>query len=69
MEQDNWKDFLNKDIKIIIEDKPSPYPKHKEGILEKISTTHLIIRKSDGSIEALRLIDIRRVELKNKEAK
>lgn len=62
MEQ--WKNFLNKKVKVIIEDKPSPYPKLKEGILEGISETHLILKRN-GMSEALRLIDIRRIELKN----
>ncbi|MBI1935710.1 hypothetical protein HYS31_04685 [Candidatus Woesearchaeota archaeon] len=63
MEQlEHWKGFLNKNVRVIIEDKPSPIPKHKDGILEGITDTHLILKRN-GNTEALRLIDIRRVEV------
>jgi hypothetical protein len=63
MEQmETWKGFLNKSVKLIIEDKPSPYPKLKIGILEAVADTHIIL-KTDKRTEAIRLNDIRRIEL------
>ena len=67
---ESWKLFLGKEVNVIIEDAPSPYPKSKKGILQQISDTHLILVRTiidDGTKitkpEALRLSDIRRVEL------
>jgi ribosome maturation factor RimP len=59
---EHWKDLLNKDVKVIYDDKPSPYPKHKLGQLKEITITHLILLR-DNKTEALRLTDIRRVEV------
>lgn len=61
---EEWKNFLTKKVKIILDDLPSPYPKKKEGLLTEINDTHAIIKKEDDSIEALRLTDIRRIEVK-----
>ena len=61
---EQWKYLLNRKVKVILEDKPSPYPKLKEGIFESITQTHLLLRRDNGKTEALRLIDIRRVEIK-----
>ena len=63
---ENWKEFLNKKVNIIVDDPPSPYPKSKEGILIDVTPTHLILQRNDKT-EALRITDIRRVELKRGE--
>jgi hypothetical protein len=62
---ENWKSFLNQSVRVIIEDKPNPNPKHKDGFLETVTDTHLILRRENGNAEALRLADIRRVELRS----
>lgn len=68
---EEWKTFLSKFVNVIVDDPPSPYPRKKEGILMDISPTHLMIITSkivEGEeikkTEAIRLSDIRRVELK-----
>lgn len=61
MEQ--WKDFLNKRARIIINDAPSPYPKFKDGIVKGFTTTHIILLQNNIEI-ALLLSDIRRIEIK-----
>ena len=63
---ENWKEFLNKKVNIIVDDSPSPYPKSKEGILIDVTPTHLVLQRNDKT-EALRITDIRRVELKRGE--
>ena len=60
--QEHWNQFLNKEVKVIVEDAPSPYPKMKEGYIEEITSTHLILKR-ETKTEALRLNDIRRVEI------
>ena len=60
---ESWKEFLNKKVNVIIDDPPSPYPKSKEGLLIEVTPTHLILKRNDKT-EALRISDIRRVELK-----
>ena len=62
-ETESWKEFLNKKVNVIVDDPPSPYPKSKEGILVDVTPTHLILKRNDKT-EALRISDIRRVELK-----
>jgi len=59
---ENWTDFLNKQIKCIIED--TDYPKKKEGLCTEINNTHLVIKKYDNSKEALLLSKIIRIEVK-----
>ena len=58
-----WKDFLNKNVNIIINDPPSDIPKKKIGILKNISQTHLFLELENGKQEAILLTLIRRVEL------
>ena len=60
---ESWKEFLNKKVNVIVDDSPSPYPKSKEGILIEVTPTHLVLKRNDKT-EALRLTDIRRIELK-----
>jgi hypothetical protein len=67
---ESWKLFLNKEVKVIIEDLPSPIPKSKSGVLNEITDTHIILIRTliDDGIkiikpEILRISDIRRVEL------
>lgn len=62
-ETESWKEFLNKKVNVIIDDPPSPYPKSKEGLLIDVTPTHLVLKRNDKT-EALRISDIRRVELK-----
>jgi len=62
-ETESWKEFLNKKVNVIVDDSPSPYPKSKEGILIEVTPTHLVLKRNDKT-EALRLTDIRRIELK-----
>ena len=57
----NWKDFLNKKVKIIYDDF-GEYPKKKIGILISETPTHLIL-KINNSNEAILLTKILRVEL------
>lgn len=59
MEQ--WKQMLYTQVKVILDDSPSIYPKLKLGILQGVSDTHLFL-KTDKKTEAIRLLDIRRVE-------
>lgn len=54
-----WKEFLGKQVKVIIED--SDFPKKKEGILKNISPTHLFLDIGDR-IDILLLSKILRVE-------
>jgi len=61
MEQ--WKDFLNKKVRIIINDAPSPYPKYKDGIVKGFTDTHIILLQNNTEI-ALLLTDIRRIEIR-----
>ena len=64
MEQmEQWKEFLNKQVCVIYDDKPSEFPKHKEGFCLEITATHLVLRR-DQKTEAIRLYDIRRIELR-----
>jgi hypothetical protein len=60
---EKWNIFLNKKIRVIIDDRPEIYPKHKDGILKAITPTHLILQRENGQDEALRISDIRRVEV------
>lgn len=62
-ETESWKEFLNKKVNVIVDDPPSSYPKSKEGLLIDVTPTHLILKRNDKT-EALRITDIRRVELK-----
>ena len=59
-----WGHFLNQEVRVIINDNPSPYPKHKDGLVKGFTNTHLIILQDNKEI-ALLLTDIRRVEIKN----
>lgn len=63
---ENWKIFLNREVRIIINDPPSPYPKHKDGVITGFARTHLILKQEDKDI-ALLLTDIRRIEVKGGE--
>ena len=60
-QREQWKDFLNKEIKVIVDDPPKLYPKFKQGILIGLNETHLIL-KWNNKTEAIRLSDIRRIE-------
>ena len=60
---ENWKGFIKKTVRVIINDLPSPVPKHKDGIVMGFTPTHLII-KQNGKEVALLLSDIRRIELR-----
>lgn len=60
---ESWKEFLNKRVNVIVDDLPSPYPKSKEGILIDVTPTHLVLKRNDKT-EALRISDVRRVELR-----
>ena len=60
-EMESWNELLHKKVNVIIDDPPSPYPKSKEGILDEVTPTHLILLRNNKT-EALRLSDIRRVE-------
>ncbi len=64
-ELEAWKSFLNKEVRIIINDPPSPYPKSKDGIFLDITPTHIILKQPTGNV-ALLLTDIRRIQLKEK---
>jgi len=64
MEAETWKDFIDKRVRVIINDNPSKYPKHKDGIIRGFTNTHLILEQEDRKI-ALLLTDIRRMEFKN----
>ena len=59
---DDWSDFINKKIKIIFEDGVNHYSK-KQGVLLKITPTHLILSLENNHAEAINLIKILRVEL------
>ena len=61
---EKWKSLLKKYVNVIVDDPPSPYPKKKEGILDQITETHIILLKENNEPEALRLTDIRRIEPK-----
>jgi len=56
----NWKEFLNKFIKIIYDDGGN-FPKKKEGVLISATATHLII-KINLKTQAILLSKILRVE-------
>lgn len=60
---ESWKHFLNKKVRCIINDAPSPYPKHKDGEVAGVTKTHLILKEEDKEI-ALLLSDIRRIEIR-----
>ena len=61
---ENWKSFLNKNVRIIINDLPSLYPKHKDGVVVEFTSTHLILKQFDRDEPvALLLNDIRRIEI------
>lgn len=57
---EQWKGFLNKNIKVIIED--TDFPKKKEGICKNVSETHLFLDLGFRT-EALLLTKILRVEV------
>lgn len=61
-----WKEFLNSQVKAIINDPPSDIPKKKEGFCVAITATHLIL-KIDGRDEAILLSLVRRIESIKKE--
>ena len=62
---ETWKDFLNKNVKVIYDDKGRDFPLTKEGLCKEVNETHFIILRNDNfKTEAIRLIDIRRVELR-----
>ena len=56
-------EFLHKQVRCIVEDRPSPYPRPKDGIVKSITNTHIILEQKDKII-ALLLSDIRRIELR-----
>lgn len=59
-----WNLFLNKQVKVIYDDVGSQFPRSKEGICKEITMTHLVLDNSNNSkIEAIRLADVRRVEV------
>lgn len=62
-ETESWKEFLHKKINVIVDDPPSPYPKSKDGVLIEVTPTHLVLKRNDKT-EALRLSDVRRIELR-----
>jgi len=64
-QMENWNRFLNKQVRIIINDAPSVYPKHKDGLVKGFTTTHILLQQQDQDI-ALLLTDIRRIEIRNK---
>jgi hypothetical protein len=64
MENGKWKDFLNKKIKLIIED--TDFPKKKEGILLNVSETHLFL-KTEYKTEIILLTKILRIEADDKQ--
>jgi len=55
-----WKEFLNKNVKIIYDDNGN-FPSKKVGLLTGVTNTHLIL-KINGHIEAILLSRIIRVE-------
>jgi hypothetical protein len=57
---EQWKSFLNKNIKVIIED--TDFPKKKQGVCKNVSETHLFL-DSGFKTEALLLTKILRVEV------
>ena len=57
---ESWKEFINKKIKILYDDGGS-YPRKKEGILEKETETHLILR-INNKLQGILLSKILRVE-------
>lgn len=61
---EEWKNFLNKEVVLIINDPPSDIPKKKEGVLTGINNTHAIILKQDNCSEAILLSLVRRIESK-----
>lgn len=61
---EGWEKFLEKHVRVIINDSPSPYPKHKDGIVKGFTQTHLILKQENKDI-ALLLSDIRRIEIIN----
>lgn len=60
-ELESWKNFLGKQVRVIINDLPSPIPKHKDGLVLGFTTTHLILH-CEGQDIALLLTDIRRIQ-------
>ena len=60
---ENWKDFLDKKVKLIYEDSKDHFSK-KEGIISEITPTHLIL-KFDSKCEAISLFKILRLEVCN----
>jgi len=60
---ENWKEFLDKYVRVIINDPPSLYPKHKDGIVKAFTSTHLILQQEKEV--ALLLSDIRRIEIRD----
>lgn len=59
---ERWNQFIGKKIKVIYDDCPYRYPKQKTGVLLEVNDTHLSLQILD-SIEALRLSDVRRIEI------
>lgn len=60
-----WTEFINEQVRVIINDLPSPYPKCKDGKVIKVTTTHLFLQLNDKPKPiALLLTDIRRIEIK-----
>lgn len=60
MEQ--WEDFLDRKVTLIIDDPPSDYPVKKTGQLNKITNTHVIL-ENNRKVEAILLKLIRRIEI------
>ena len=61
---ESWKSFLNKTVRVIVNDYPDKFPKHKDGLLIGITETHLILQQHEQPV-ALLLADIRRIEVRN----
>lgn len=57
----DWRLFLNKEIKIILQDGENHFSK-KQGLLVQATPTHLFIKHS-GDLEAINLMKILRVEV------
>jgi ribosome maturation factor RimP len=58
---EDWKQFLNKKIKIIYDDRGN-FPSKKEGIFVGVNDTHLIIKVEGKGTQALLISNVIRLE-------
>ena len=59
-----WREFIGRQVRLIVDDPPSTFPRPRDGIVKEVSETHLFLEINNKNVPFL-LTTIRRIDLKD----